>query len=300
MISSPIWYFILGIVFLTPACRWRDENASGPQSASVTSRSIHLVFGLAQGFYSCTRRDASVVKRLTTIIDDANKTSQINSRNPVSYTATFIEICFTGGVVDDGGAEVIRYRITSKNQENNAPFTNTNGPDALTHLISSTSTVAATKYPEVWTYLIGHSHGGWLMAKTAAAWSSPSKIRRLFTIDPISYTQCNQTSMTVNALLKGPINLGQKKECTEFPPDLVSTRPTIQSNLTDSWHHFYQTSFPFIHSGSAAPFATVNLEVSFNNLSMTDFAHKAILFDSRVWNIITSKIRNDLKDPVKL
>jgi pimeloyl-ACP methyl ester carboxylesterase len=86
-------------------------------------------------------------------------------------------------------------------------------------------------------YLIGHSYGGWLSMKLASHLNEQNtKIKGLFTVDPISRKYCTFSLPT---------------GCQQFPGDISKQAQLALKEGSELWHNYYQTQTWYLHSASA-------------------------------------------------
>lgn len=116
-------------------------------------------------------------------------------------------------------------------------------------------------------YVIGHSYGGWLSMKMIELWQgSPTLIKYLYTIDPISKRLC---------FFDNP------KDCVSAPKDIgAEARQHIKDN-TELWVNPWQQKTIFLHS-SAIPQADENPRF--------DISHWEIDNVSDIWNGLKSRL----------
>ena len=102
-------------------------------------------------------------------------------------------------------------------------------------------------------FIIGHSYGGWIAMKIAEKISSRSaQVASLITIDAISHRGCTYSNWT---------------NCLAAPQDFSQeSLDNVKAN-TLHWANFYQTTTPYLHSGSIAQ-ADVNLELQASHFTI--------------------------------
>ncbi len=280
------------VMFVTTmnSCKSRRESDAALNETS-TRRKIDFLFVVAQGFYSCTYRLRNTRETIHNLTTDAIKNAPKSKR--YSTSVTIIEPCFSGGLVENAGAEKLHYTITRPGEDTGDK--REISVDALNYSIGSIANGANNENP-MYVYLIGHSHGGWLVMNSALNWRSKGILRGLFTIDPISYKNCTQLQGIAYHLVMGLNLLGfENPECTRAPTDLVNDYPKIAENSNRIWHNYYQTQFSYVHSGPAEG-ATTNRELKFTYpyVDLIKFAHRDILGDDRVWSSIKNVISSDI------
>ncbi len=135
--------------------------------------------------------------------------------------------------------------------------------------------------------LIGTSYGGWTVVKLLEDGAvDPQKTAALYTLDPISRTEC-----TPQVILKNMFNFNGSYKSSADNPCLRA--PAYWKNLSFlnklQWTNFYQTDYSYIHS-SESPLAGANKHIPFNTPVLKNFAHRSIQTDSRVWDQIFAEL----------
>ena len=140
-------------------------------------------------------------------------------------------------------------------------------------------------------YMIGHSYGGWMVMKSAlrrlAKNSKTFELKGLFTIDPISWKECN-----ISAVIRSYFGFGYANAptpaCTRAPEDLKSLFGLLARNTT-IWHNFYQVTFPILHSGMIYH-ATKNTMPELPVDRQIVGHHATIMNSEKVWQHINSDV----------
>lgn len=237
-------------------------------------RSVLII--VSQGFHSCKRDESNHLELIQERLDKAEH-----------LRAAYMNVCFTGGMLDDFKDERLYYQIA---------IDGTWGkwiegtPDSVTKTMQQVADHIGTVESPTAVYLVGHSHGAWLTLHAAAHWQSGARITRLYTLDPISFVRCTQKYM-INLRLTG--DKDSDHECGHFPADLLPASKHIRQNIALSWDNYYQRSFPWIRS-SANDFADTNTEISDLPSTPRFSAHRRLLNDTRIWNGIVHQIFADL------
>ncbi len=261
----------------------------------VAPKEIRLLIVLSQGFHSCKNAFRNLLIPVRQYIETARHDLEQHYGEAVVLKVAYMDICFTGGVLDDFKAERIFHQVIHADGTEKPRLEAS--PSTIHHIIETIAADMGTSRNPTHVYLIGHSHGGWLMLKTAQVWQHRADLRRLFTIDPISYQRCTQSYLIFNRLIKGLSlsTLTKDKECTRFPSDIEPHAAAIRKNISEMWTNFYQNQFLFVHSDRSTA-ADSNRQLSYNDLKGLDFAHKAIIDDRKVWQAISLQISGDLAE----
>lgn len=189
------------------------------------------------------------------------------------------------------------YYVTS-NQPNIVQYTSLDDPRPFFDAIQTLTEGQGDLHP---VYLLGHSHGGWL--GMYATWYLPatSKVRMLYTVDPISPAHC--TPINYVAALAQPSNSGTfLAGCRRAPTDFtVASRQTINMRLMDrGWRHYYQQNFSPLHSGlfegSAQPAVSYDVSsfLGSDGTRPSWNAHSGIDDLDLIWTSFGASIGNDL------
>lgn len=102
-------------------------------------------------------------------------------------------------------------------------------------------------------FVIGHSYGGWIAMKIAERFTSQSgQLAGLITIDAISRKGCTYSNWS---------------NCLAAPQDFSKESLDEVKTNTRHWANFYQTTTPYLHSGSIAQ-ADVNLELQASHFTI--------------------------------
>ncbi|NBQ52526.1 MAG: hypothetical protein EBU49_02940 [Proteobacteria bacterium] len=102
-------------------------------------------------------------------------------------------------------------------------------------------------------FIIGHSYGGWIAMKIAERFTSKSgQVAGLITIDAISRKGCTYSNWS---------------NCLAAPQDFSKESLDEVKTNTRHWANFYQTTTPYLHSGSIAQ-ADVNLELQASHFTI--------------------------------
>lgn len=87
-------------------------------------------------------------------------------------------------------------------------------------------------------YVVGHSYGGWLSMKLIESWQgSPTLIKSLYTIDPISKKLCF---------------FDTPSDCISAPKDISTTARQYIKDHTGLWVNPWQQKTIFLHSSAIA------------------------------------------------
>lgn len=286
------------LVFLSLfGCAMRKDSTlnTNPVPPVLAPKKINILIVLSQGFHSCTNAYEGLLAPVRKRQEEVRKELEQKYGDTVEFNVAYMDVCFTGGVLEDFKSEKIFHQVTHADGTKKRRLEA--GPSTIHHIIETVAAEMGTPENPTHVYLIGHSHGGWLMLNTAKLWRGEADLRRLFTIDAISYQRCTQTYLIFNRLMKGLsiAQLTKDPECTRFPSDIAPYAPLIRKKISGLWTNFYQTKFWVVHS-LGSPSADSNREMMYDGPEDRDFAHKAILGDARVWNAITLQIVNDLQD----
>src|SRR5690606_13425596 len=94
-------------------------------------------------------------------------------------------------------------------------------------------------------YLVGHSHGGWLVTRLAADLPAAVNVKRLETIDPISYLRCTRDTILNGIWRPNP-------ECLRSPSDFDEAELTRIAARSVSWVNHYQDQCTYLHASEIA------------------------------------------------
>ena len=140
-------------------------------------------------------------------------------------------------------------------------------------------------------YMIGHSYGGWMIMKSAlrrlASGRSKFKLKGLFTIDPISWKECDISAVTRSYFGFGYANAATPA-CTRPPADLKNSFGALARHSM-IWHNFYQVTFPILHSGMIYQ-ATKNTMPQLPVDRQIVGHHATIMNSEKVWQHINSDV----------
>jgi hypothetical protein len=270
-----------------------DESAA--LSVPISPRALNYVFLVSQGFYSCTYAHHTIPERIEAVIT-ARLAALAQRRGGAApaLRAVFVQTCFTGGMVQNGGSEQLL--VSVRERPGDAAAGVPVKPAAVVEIVKQYCRRLSAAGKPARVVMLGHSHGGWLVMDAASKWDDSGDLRYLFTLDPISYTRCSQGALIVEkAMRMSPLgSLFASAECTKAPSDLAPQARQIAAKVSQSWRNFFQTDFPFLHSGPI-PGAFANLSYSYKG---SRFAHADVLYDERIWSTIDLLIGEDVENAV--
>jgi len=136
------------------------------------------------------------------------------------------------------------------------------------------------------TYLIGHSHGGWLAMHLAATLADSVQIKHIETIDPISYVECTRDTIVDWGSGPNPV-------CLRAPADIDGPAREQIADRSGRWLNSYQTQSVFLHS-TAIPEADENVRLRMTvDMPFGMDAHSDMDNDSRIWTKISAAVFTD-------
>lgn len=246
---SHFYFVILSIVFTLSGCGPKTQDKA---SVLVSDRRTTkpLIISMS-GFASCKtseRHEGEVgplgSKIMPNIIDLSEFIEQRSGVEP-----TIMASCFTSE----------RQLVTSSSAESWTLETPSD-EDYISKIHSKLD-----EFTDV--YVIGHSYGGWLSMKMIESWKgSPTLIKYLYTIDPISKRLC---------FFDNP------KDCVSAPKDIGAEARQHIKDYTQLWVNPWQQKTIFLHS-SAIPQADENPRF--------DISHWEIDNVSDIWNGLKSRL----------
>lgn len=297
--------FALSLFYLTGifSCRHRQtsENASDVSERKAPSpRKVHYLFLISQGFYSCTYSRKNIGSHYVDLIAETLEgAKKFPGYNGLSVKASYMEVCFTGGIILEGSSEKVFASVNIAGEEQRTDrqeFGFVSGPKAVVQMIADRLGEDGTTVKVV---MIGHSHGGWLVMNAASDWRGKAKISHLITIDPVSYINCSEAGAIIEKGLKFMYDISLTgllfpiaDNCQVAPTDLIAVMPKILQNIAGKFYNFYETDFSPVHSSSIEG-ASPNVKLAFPK---SNFAHAAILNDQRVWSSIDTLISREIEE----
>lgn len=282
----------LCVVLVLFGCKQRLSTSKIRELEAVENASPerNFVIVLAQGFYSCTYSYNGAKGLVSAAIEAAVAAVKAQKHaDNLKANVTVIETCYSGGVLQPSigqGIETLFYSITEPDSTE-GPSRQSNS-QAVAQLVYERTRTLSDEGARAKVIMVGHSHGGWLVMKLARDWRNDGDLSMLATIDPISQVNCTQGALIYQNALRTAVPFGAllaNAECHRAPRDLEPYAAIARK--ASQWKHFYQTTFPPLHSGPIAE-AQPNENVN----SGGAIAHNTILSNPHVWNIISTGIRS--------
>jgi len=267
-------------------------------AVAKSSEPPHLVFLVSGGFASCQDR---LHGKMYSYLHPELELVRRKYKVPI----TLILTCFTGSYSHPKlEAEEL---FVSWLPENGQNFW---GPEKK-HVASFPSFLKSLiqKPGDSYLFMVGHSHGGWLVMNTVLELSHPYHFKRLITLDPISLSRL--TSSVYRDEMVGALfgrNQLSEGEHTKAPSDLLGQSSTIRSLVQGNsgndglWINYYQVQFSPMHSGFI-PQAHRNEQRafpdgdSFLNHGLSS-AHNAVGTSKLVWDEIIANFHRAITEIV--
>ncbi len=286
----------VALLGLAASCKPVQSDSLVKDSTTLDSAPAELnyVVLFAQGFYSCTYGYHDAPDHFDAVFNAALEASkQKHGLDGAKVNVAYLESCFTGGMVQNGGREKLYYTVREVGEAKSAQHEAM--PQAIGVMANGIANRMGKPGNPARVIMVGHSHGGWITMTGAQLWQPGPDLRVLATLDPISYKKCSQSGMIFEKVRQLSIpfaSLMMSNECERAPSDLSAAGPAIAKNISKGWFNFYQTSFSPLHSGPIADAKSNQLL----NYSGVRFAHANVLYDQRAWDVIDQQITADVEE----